>query len=122
MRLTNCSKANSKRDTETKFKVCQCALQSFTINKTCSYLVFKGRYNIVLGFASGSVIKNPPAIQETLIRPWVRKTPLEKGMATHSSVPAWKIPWTEEHGCQDTVHGVAKSLDMTKHTHSTVLD
>ena len=30
--------------------------------------------------------------------PWVRKTPLEEGMVTHSSVLAWKIPWTEEPG------------------------
>ena len=60
-----------------------------TINKTCSYLVFKGRYNTVLGFASGSAMKNPPAMQERqemLVRSWVRKIPLEKGMATHSSV------------------------------------
>ena len=30
--------------------------------------------------------------------PWIRKIPLEKGMATHSSVLAWRIPWTEEPG------------------------
>ena len=30
--------------------------------------------------------------------PWVRKTPLEKGMAAHSSTLAWRIPWTEEPG------------------------
>ena len=30
--------------------------------------------------------------------PWVRKIPLEKGMATHSSILAWRIPWTEEPG------------------------
>ena len=29
---------------------------------------------------------------------WVRKIPLETGMATHSSIPAWEIPWTEEPG------------------------
>ena len=39
--------------------------------------------------------------------PWVRKIPLEEGMATHSSVLAWEIPWTEE--LEGTVHGVAKS-------------
>ena len=30
--------------------------------------------------------------------PWVRKIPLEKEMATHSSIPAWEVPWTEEPG------------------------
>ena len=44
------------------------------------------------------IVKIPPAMQETWFDPWVRKIPLEKGMATHSSVPAWEIPWTEEPG------------------------
>ena len=35
--------------------------------------------------------------------------PLEKNMATQSSILAWRIPWTEEPGLQPTVHGVAKS-------------
>ena len=35
--------------------------------------------------------------------------PLEKGMATHSNILAWKMPWTEEPGGLHTVHGVAKS-------------
>ena len=40
--------------------------------------------------------------------PWVRKIPLEEGMATHSSILAWRIQWTEEpEGA--TVHGIAKS-------------
>ena len=40
--------------------------------------------------------------------PWVRKTPLEEGMATHPSVLAWRIPWMEEPGGA-TVRGVAKT-------------
>ena len=53
-------------------------------------------------------VKNPRAIQETQ-ETWVRslgwndslvwKDPLEKGMETHSSILAWRIPWTEEPGC-----------------------
>ena len=43
-------------------------------------------------------VKNLPAIQETRFHPWVRKIPLQKGMATHSSILAWRIPWTEESG------------------------
>ena len=44
------------------------------------------------------IVKNPAAIQETWVRPLVREDPLEKGMATHSSILAWRIPWTEEPG------------------------
>ena len=44
------------------------------------------------------VVKNLPAMQETWFRSLGREGPLEKGMATHSSVLAWKIPWMEEPG------------------------
>ena len=43
-----------------------------------------------MGFPGGSAVKNQPAMQETLL-PF-----LEKEMATHSSILAWKIPWTEK--------------------------
>ena len=43
-------------------------------------------------------VKNMPAIQETQVQSLGREDPLEKGMATHSSILAWKIPWTEEPG------------------------
>ena len=42
------------------------------------------------------MIKNLPVMQETLIRSLGWKEPLEKGMSTHASILAWKIPWTEE--------------------------
>ena len=72
------------------------------------------------GFPSGSAIKNPPAMhemQETWVRPLGQEDPLEEGMATHSSILAWRIPWTEEpggsHGQENPmdreVHGVSKS-------------
>jgi len=44
------------------------------------------------------MVKNPPAVWETWVRSLSQKDPLEKGMATHSSILAWKIPWTEEPG------------------------
>ena len=50
---------------------------------------------------SGSVVKNLPVIQkrqETRVRSLGREDPLEQGPATHSSVLAWRIPWTEEPG------------------------
>ena len=44
------------------------------------------------------MIKNPPAMQEMLLRPLGQEDPLEKEMATHSSILAWRIPWIEEPG------------------------
>ena len=52
----------------------------------------------MLGFPSGSEVKNLPAIQEKLVRSLGLADPLEEGMATHSSILAWRIPWTEEAG------------------------
>ena len=43
-------------------------------------------------------VKNPPAVQETWTRSLGGEDPLEKEMASHSSILAWKIPWTEEPG------------------------
>ena len=44
------------------------------------------------------LVKNPPAVQETQVRSLDVEDPLEKEMATCSSILAWKIPWTEEPG------------------------
>ena len=44
------------------------------------------------------MVKNLPAMQETWGQSLGQEDPLEKGLATHSSIPAWKIPWTEESG------------------------
>ena len=44
------------------------------------------------------MVKNLPAMQETQVRSLGWKDPLEKGMASHSSILAWTIPWTEEPG------------------------
>ena len=43
-------------------------------------------------------VKNPPAMRETWVRSLGWEDPLEKEMATHSSILAWRIPWTEEPG------------------------
>ena len=44
------------------------------------------------------LVKNLPEMHETWVGSLDLEDPLEKGMATHSSTPAWKIPWTEETG------------------------
>ena len=53
------------------------------------------------------MVKKLPVMQEILVRSLCWKDPLEKGMVTHSSILAWRIPWTEEPG-GFTVHFVAK--------------
>ena len=55
-------------------------------------------------------VKHPPTMQETQAQSLGQEDLLEKEMATHSSILAWKIPWTEE----PTVHGVAKSQTQLK--------
>ena len=44
------------------------------------------------------MLKNPPAMQETWVTSLGQENPLEEEMATHSSVFAWRVPWTEEPG------------------------
>ena len=51
-----------------------------------------------MGFPGDSVVKNPPAMQETWVQFLGQEDPLEREMATHSSILAWEILWTEEPG------------------------
>ena len=66
-----------------------------------------------LGFPDGSDGKNLPAMQEIQVWALGQEDTLEKGMTTHSSIPAWKIPWTEEPGgLQSTKKTVSKKKKM----------
>ena len=52
-----------------------------------------------MGLPCGSAVKSSPAMQEpqeTWVQSLSQEDPLEKGMAIHSSILAWRIPWTEE--------------------------
>ena len=67
------------------------------------------------------VKKNLPAMQETWVQSVGWKDPLEKGVATHSSILAWRIPWTEEPGglqvhwgCKDS--GTTELLSTAQHS------
>ena len=51
-----------------------------------------------MGFPGASMVKNLLAKQKTWVRSLIWDEPLEKEMATHSSILAWEIPWTEEPG------------------------
>ena len=44
------------------------------------------------------MVKNTPVMQETRVQSLGEEDPLEKGMATHTSILAWRIPWTEKPG------------------------
>ena len=55
------------------------------------------------------MVKNLPAMLETWVQSLGQEDPLEKEMATYSSILAWRIPWTELPGGLHTGHGVAKS-------------
>ena len=66
--------------------------------------IFAVRYMAVRVSLVTQLVKNPLAKQETRVRSLGQEDPLEKGKATHSSILAWRIPWTEESGC-----GVAES-------------
>ena len=60
----------------------------------------------ILSFLGGSVVKNPPTVQElqeTQVQSLGQEDPLEAEMATHSSILAWEIPWTEEPGKQQSM-------------------
>ena len=59
------------------------------------------------------MIKNLPAMWETWVQSLGQEDPLGKEMATHSSILAWKIPWTEEPGRLQSM-GSHKELDTTE--------
>ena len=54
--------------------------------------------SIVWASLVAQIVKNLPAMQETRVQSLDREDPLEKIMATHSSILAWRIPWTQEPG------------------------
>ena len=59
------------------------------------------------------MVKKLPALQETQVRSLGQEDPLEKGMATHSSILAWRIPWIEEPGQLQSM-GLQKAGKKTK--------
>jgi len=56
-----------------------------------------------LGFPGGSVVNNPPAIQEIQVQSLGSEDPLEMETVIHSSILAWEIPWTEEPGVLQSI-------------------
>ena len=75
-------------------------------------------------FPGGSAVKNLPAMQKMPVWFLSQKDPLEKEMATHSSILAWGIPWTEEPGrlqswgCKRVRHNLATKLQQAAPLHN----
>ena len=63
------------------------------------------------------MVKNVPAMQETRVRSLDQEDALEKEMATHSSIPAWRIPWAEEPGGLQSIglHGEGQVGGQARH-------
>ena len=75
-------------------------MTEYTCHATNLFIIFAAHQIFAVScriFPCGSVV-NPPAMQEMQVPSLGNEGPLEEGMATHSSIPAWKIPWTEEPG------------------------
>ena len=62
------------------------------------------------------MVKNLPAMQETQVQSLGQKDPLEKGMATHSSIVAWRISWTEEPGRLQSMESPRVRHNRVTHT------
>ena len=71
------------------------------------------------------MVKNPPAMWKTWVQSLSWENPLEKGMATHSSILAWEIPCTEEPGALQSLesrrvrHDLATEHQQQYNTHNT---
>ena len=74
--------------------------------------------NFCIPLLEAQTVKNLPAVWETQVQSLAWEDPLEKGLATHSSILAWRIPWTEEPGGHSPWG--CKQLDTTKRLTYTV--
>ena len=67
------------------------------------------------------MVKNLPAMQETWVRSQGWEDPLEEGMAIHSSILAWRVPWTEEPGGLQSTGSHSQTRLSDEEQHSTAL-
>ena len=87
-----------------------------------NFYVHKRIYICIHRWASlvSQMVKNPPAMQETWVWSLSWKHPLEKGMATHSSILVWRILWTEEPGRPQSTGSQRVRQDWATNTHTRV--
>ena len=73
----------------------------------------------IVGPPGGASGKEPACqcgdVKRHRFNPWVGKSPLEKGMATHSSVLVWRIPWTEEPGGLQSMGSLTVGSELAQH-------
>ena len=81
----------------------------------CFFQLFSMAEQVTLVFVVAQTVKNLPTVQETWVQSQGQEDTLEKGMATHSSTLAWKIPWTKEPG-RLQAKGLLR-VDMTERLH-----
>ena len=79
-------------------------------------------YIYVWIFLGSSVVKYPPAIQETHVQSLGQEVPLEKAMTTHSNILAWEIPWTEKPGGLQCVGSQKSRTQLYIYVHIYKLD
>ena len=93
------------------------SLKAIMLSKITQSQEERKLYNYMIdSFPGGSIeVKNQPAMQETWVRSLGQEDPLEKEMATHSSIFAWRIPWTEK-PCRQQCYSSwgHKELDTTE--------
>ena len=75
------------------------------------YLIISIWFPSMSSLVAQSVLKNPPAMQETWVQFLSLEDPLEKETETHSSILAWRIPWAEEPGVLRSMR--SQESDMT---------
>ena len=100
--------------------MCVCVCVSLCLS-VCLSVFQWGRQRWVnsSGFPGGSVVKNHLPMQEMWVQSLGQKDSLEKGMATHSNILDWRIPWTEEPGRLQSMGSQRIRHDWTtEHTHS----
>ena len=75
---------------------------------------------LVPGWTSlvAQTVKSPSTMQKTRVRALGWENPLEKGMATHSSILAWWIPWTEEPGELQSMGSQRNTTEQLTHAYS----
>ena len=71
------------------------------------------RVSIWMGFPDGSAVKNLPATAGEGVQSLAQKDALEKAMATHCSVLAWQIPWTEEPGGLQSMESQSRQIRLS---------
>ena len=77
------------------------------------FLYFLFQYAVHGASLVAQMVKNLPAVWETWVQSLGREVPLEEGMATHSSILAWRIP-KDKGAEQAAAHGVSKESDITE--------